>query len=128
MGDPSTDPAAPLVLTCPECGSSLNGVPDNDEVLCCPSHHRYTLPALLMGQSQRVASLCEAGARLLEEQEQLIRQIAHQLWQSRTLTAFKLEGQAERLKEAKAALRSFIQDGVLACGMSEEEDGVELSN
>lgn len=112
MGDtPGNEP--PLALTCPECGSPLDAVPDCEAELCCPSHHRFTLPALLIGQSRRVASLCEAGARLLEEQERLVRQIAGQLWNTRTLTAFKLEGQADRLQDAKEALRCFIQEGVL---------------
>lgn len=121
MSETPANQATSFVLTCPECGSSLGSVPDAEDVLCCPSHHRYTLPELLVGQSRRVASLCEAGARLLEEQERLVRQIAHQLWNTRTLTAFKLEGQADRLKETMEALRIFIREGVLGGAESDEE-------
>ena len=126
MSDPAADPASPLTLTCPECGSSLNSVPDNDEVLCCPSHHRYTLPALILGQSRRVAALCETGARLLEEQERLVRQIAQQLWNTQTLTAFRLEGRADRLRETRDALRTFIREDFL--GAPEAGKGEELAN
>ena len=113
MSDPTADPPSPQMLTCPECGSSLSGVPDNGEVLCCPSHHRYTLPSLILGQSRRVAALCESGARLLEEQERLVRQIAQQLWNTQTLTAFRLEGRADRLRETREALRTFIREDFL---------------
>ena len=121
MSETPANQATPIALTCPECGSSLGCVPDADDVLCCPSHHRYTLPELLVGQSRRVASLCEAGVHLLEEQERLVRQIAQQLWNTRTLTAFKLEGQADRLRETKETLRIFIREGVLGGAESEEE-------
>ena len=124
MSDPTADPAPSPTLTCPECGSSLNSVPDNSEVLCCPSHHRYTLPSLIVGQSRRVAALCETGAKLLEEQERLVRQIAHQLWNTQTLTAFRLEGRADRLRETRDALRAFIREDFLGgpdAGKGEEQ-------
>ncbi len=79
MSHPSQKPAPPLTLTCPDCGATPSGVPDDDQSLCCPAHHRYTLAALLLGQSRRVALLCEEGARLLDEQERLVRQIAGHL-------------------------------------------------
>jgi hypothetical protein len=126
MSDPTADPAPSPTLTCPECGSSLNCVPDNAEVLCCPSHHRYTLPSLILGQSRRVAALCETGAKLLEEQERLVRQIASQLWNTQTLTAFRLEGRADRLRETRDALRTFIREDFL--GGPEAGKGEELIN
>src|SRR5579859_8059331 len=99
MSTPSADPTSPLALSCPECGELLSSVPDHGDVLCCPSHHRFTLPSLILGQSRRVATLCETGARLLEEQERLVRQIAEQLWNSQPLAAFRLEGRADQLRE-----------------------------
>jgi hypothetical protein len=126
MSDSAADQTSPLALTCPECGSSLSSVPDNEEVLCCPSHHRYTLPSLILGQSRRVAALCESGARLLEEQERLVRQIAQQLWNTQTLTAFRLEGRADRLRETRDALRTFIREDFL--GGPDSCKGEELSN
>ncbi len=126
MSDPAADPAPSPTLTCPECGSSLNSVPDNSEVLCCPSHHRYTLPSLILGQSRRVAALCETGAKLLEEQERLVRQIASQLWNTQTLTAFRLEGRADRLRDTRNALRTFIREDFL--GGPDAGKGEELVN
>ena len=64
-------------------------------------------------ESRRVAALCESGARLLEEQERLVRQIAQQLWNTQTLTAFRLEGRADRLRETREALRTFIREDFL---------------
>jgi hypothetical protein len=82
-------------------------------MLACSANHQYTLPTLLFGQSMRASALIEAGARLLEEQERLIRAIATQLWEGQSLAAFKLEGQADHLKETTDALRQIVSEGVL---------------
>ncbi|HLY10280.1 MAG TPA: hypothetical protein VKW04_13315 [Planctomycetota bacterium] len=126
MSDSAADQVAPFLLTCPECGSSLKGVPDNEEVLCCPSHHRFTLPGLIVGQSRRASALCDSATRLLEEQERLVRQIAKQLWDTQTLTAFRLEGRADRLRETLEAIRTFIREDFM--GHPKEGNGDELSN
>jgi hypothetical protein len=102
-----------LALSCPACGENLSAVPGSEELLGCPANHQYTLPTLLFGQSMRASALIEAGARLLEEQERLVRAIAIQLWESQSLAAFKLEGQADRLRETTGALRQIITEGVL---------------
>ena len=102
-----------IALSCPACGEHLTAVPGSDEMLGCPANHQYTLPTLLFSQSMRASALIEAGARLLEEQEHLIRAIASQLWNTQSLAAFKLEGQADRLKETTEALRGVVSEGVL---------------
>ena len=102
-----------LALSCPACGETLSAVPGSEELLGCSGNHQYTLPTLLFGQSMRASALIEAGARLLEEQERLVRAIATQLWDSQSLAAFKLEGQADRLRETTGALRQIITEGVL---------------
>src|SRR6185503_5658141 len=113
MNDPESNIETGLALSCPACGENLTAVPGSDEMLGCPANHQYTLPTLLFGQSMRASALIEAGARLLEEQERLIRAIATQLWDSQSLAAFKLEGQADRLRETTGALRQIIAEGVL---------------
>jgi len=113
MNDPERNIETGLALSCPACGESLTAVPGSDEMLGCPANHQYTLPTLLFGQSMRASALIEAGARLLEEQEHLVRAIATQLWNTQSLSAFKLEGQADRLKETSDALRHLITEGVL---------------
>ena len=113
MQDPESNIQTGLSLSCPACGDPLTAVPGSDEMLACAANHQYTLPTLLFGQSVRASALIEAGARLLEEQERLVRAIATQLWNNQSLAAFKLEGQADRLKETAEALRQIISDGVL---------------
>jgi hypothetical protein len=113
MTDPESNIETGLALSCPACGENLTAVPGSDEMLGCPANHQYTLPTLLFGQSMRSSALIEAGARLLEEQERLIRAIANQLWDGQSLAAFKLEGQADRLKETTEALRLLVAEGVL---------------
>jgi len=113
MQDPESNIQTGLSLSCPACGESLSAVPGSDDMLACSANHQYTLPTLLFGQSMRASALLEAGARLLEEQEHLVRAIATQLWNSQSLAAFKLEGQADRLKETMEALRQLISEGVL---------------
>jgi hypothetical protein len=113
MTDPESNIETGLALSCPACGENLTAVPGSDEMLGCPANHQYTLPTLLFGQSMRASALIEAGARLLEEQERLIRAIAQQLWHGQSIAAFKLEGQADRLKETTEALRQTITEGVL---------------
>lgn len=113
MNDPEPNLETGLSLSCPACGENLTAIPGSDEMLGCPANHQYTLPTLLFGQSMRASALMEAGARLLEEQERLVRAIATQLWNSQSLAAFKLEGQADRLKETTEALRHLISEGVL---------------
>lgn len=113
MIDPESNTETGLALSCPACGESLTAVPGSDEMLGCPANHHYTLPTLLFGQSMRASALIEAGAHLLEEQERLVRAIAQQLWNGQSLAAFKLEGQADRLKETTDALRHLIAEGVL---------------
>jgi hypothetical protein len=113
MRDPEPNTEAGLSLSCPACGESLTAIPGSNEMLGCPANHQYTLPTLLFGQSMRASALLEAGARLLEEQERLVRAIALQLWNEQSLAAFKLEGQADRLKETTEALRHLVTDGVL---------------
>ena len=113
MNDPEHNLETGLSLSCPACGENLTATPGNDEMLGCPANHQYTLPTLLFAQSMRASALMEAGARLLEEQERLVRAIATQLWNTQSLAAFKLEGQADRLKETTDALRHLITDGVL---------------
>jgi hypothetical protein len=112
-----------LSLACPACGEPLVAVPSGEDLLCCPAHHQYTLPTLLLGQSMRAAALFEAGARLLEEQEHLVRAIASQLWNTQTLTAFKLEGQADRLMHTTEVLRKIIKDGAFdSPSLAEKEE------
>ena len=113
MIDPESNIQTSLALSCPACGENLIAVPGSEEMLGCPANHQYTLPTLLFGQSMRASALIEAGARLLEEQERLVRAIATQLWNTQSLAAFKLEGQADRLKDTTEALRQIITDGVL---------------
>ena len=113
MQDPESNIQTGLSLSCPACGENLSAVPGSDDMLACSANHQYTLPTLLFGQSMRASALIEAGARLLEEQEHLVRAIATQLWNSQSLAAFKLEGQADRLKETMEALRQLISEGVL---------------
>lgn len=113
MNDPESNLETGLSLSCPACGEALTATPGSNEMLGCPANHQYTLPTLLFGQSMRASALIEAGARLLEEQERLVRAIATQLWSSQSLAAFKLEGQADLLKETTDALRHLIAEGVL---------------
>jgi hypothetical protein len=113
MEDPEPNTQTGLSLSCPACGENLSAVPGSEEMLACAANHQYTLPTLLFAQSMRASALIEAGARLLEEQERLIRAIATQLWNSQSLAAFKLEGQADRLKETTNTLRQVIAEGVL---------------
>ena len=113
MQDPESNIQTGLALSCPACGESLSAVPGSEDMLACSANHQYTLPTLLFGQSMRASALIEAGARLLEEQEHLVRAIATQLWNSQSLAAFKLEGQADRLKETTEGLRQLISEGVL---------------
>ena len=113
MKDPEPNLETGLPLSCPACGENLTAMPGSDEMLACPGNHQYTLPTLLFAQSMRASALMEAAARLLEEQEHLVRAIATQLWNSQSLAAFKLEGQADRLKETTEALRHLITEGVL---------------
>jgi hypothetical protein len=113
MEDPESNIQTGLSLSCPACGESLAAVAGSDEMLACSANHQYTLPTLLFGQSMRASALIEAGARLLEEQERLIRAIATQLWEGQSLAAFKLEGQADHLKETTDALRQIVSEGVL---------------
>jgi hypothetical protein len=113
MQDPESNIQTGLSLSCPACGDPLSAAGGSEEMLACSANHQYTLPTLLFGQSMRASALIEAGARLLEEQERLIRAIATQLWNSQSLAAFKLEGQADRLKESSGALRQIITEGVL---------------
>ena len=102
-----------LALSCPGCGENLSAVAGSEEMLTCPANHQYTLPTLLFAQSMRASALIEAGARLLEEQERLVRAIAQQLWNTQSLAAFKLEGQADHLRETTGDLRRIITEGVL---------------
>jgi hypothetical protein len=113
MQDPDANLDTGLSLSCPACGESLAAVPGSDQMLGCPANHQYTLPTLLFAQAMRASALLEAGARLLEEQERLVRAIAAQLWNTESLATFKLEGQADRLKETTETLRHLITDGVL---------------
>jgi hypothetical protein len=113
MDDPDSNIETGLALTCPACGETLSAVPGSDEMLGCAANHQYTLPTLLFGQSMRASALIEAGTRLLEEQERLLRVIAAQLWNTQSLAAFKLEGQADRLRETSDALRHLVSEGVL---------------
>lgn len=113
MNDPEPNLDTGLALSCPACGENLTAMPGSDDLLSCTASHQYTLPTLLFGQSMRASALIEAGARLLEEQERLVRAIAVQLWNTQSLAAFKLEGQADRLKETTDALRRIIREGVL---------------
>jgi len=89
MNEPDSNIDTGLALSCPACGDNLTAVPGSEELLGCP------------------------GARLLEEQQRLVRAIATQLWDSQSLAAFKLEGQADRLRETTGALRQIITEGVL---------------
>jgi hypothetical protein len=113
MEDPESNLQTGLSLSCPTCGDNLSAVAGSDDTLACAANHQYTLATLLFGQSMRASALIEAGARLLEEQERLIRAIATQLWESQSLAAFKLEGQADRLKETTEGLRQIVTEGVL---------------
>ena len=123
MEDPESNIQTGLSLSCPACGESLAAVAGSEEMLACVANHQYTLPTLLFGQSMRASALIEAGARLLEEQERLIRAIATQLWESQSLAAFKLEGQADRLKETTDALRQIVSEGVLQAQPLKEVHG-----
>jgi hypothetical protein len=123
MTDPESNLETGLTLSCPACGENLSATPGSEEMLGCPANHQYTLPTLLFGQSMRASALIEAGARLLEEQEKLVRAIAAQLWNGQSLAAFKLEGQADRLKETTDALRHLIAEGVLQTQPLKEVDG-----
>ena len=123
MTDPESNTEAGLALSCPACGENLTAIPGSSEMLGCPANHQYTLPTLLFGQSMRAGALIEAGARLLEEQEHLVRAIALQLWNTQSLNAFKLEGQADRLKDTTEALRRIISDGILQTQPLKEVDG-----
>jgi hypothetical protein len=123
MQDPDSNIQAGLSLSCPACGDGLSAVAGSDEMLACEANHQYTLPTLLFGQSMRASALIEAGARLLEEQEHLVRAIATQLWNGQSLAAFKLEGQADRLKETTDALRQIITEGVLQSQPLKEVNG-----
>ena len=128
MNDPESNLGTGLSLSCPACGETLTATPGSDEMLGCPANHQYTLPTLLFGQSMRASALIEAGARLLEEQERLVRAIAAQLWSGQSLAAFKLEGQADRLKETTDALRHLITEGVLQSQPLKEVTGHSNSN
>jgi hypothetical protein len=123
MIDPDGNTETSLALSCPACGEMLTAVPGSEELLGCPAQHHYTLPTLLFGQSMRASALIEAGARLLEEQERLVRAIATQLWNGQSLAAFKLEGQADRLKETTEGLRHLITEGVLQTQPLKEVNG-----
>jgi hypothetical protein len=113
MKDPKPNTATGPHLTCPACDEPLSAVPGMSDMLGCPANHLYTLPNLLCAQSIQAGALIEAGARLLEEQKHLVRAIAQELWDSQSLAAFKLEGQAERLKETTDTLRRIVTDTVL---------------
>lgn len=102
-----------VALACPICGEGLASVPEDDSQLCCPTHHRFTLPTLLLNQSARAVSMFDAGTRLLDQQERLVRAIAEQVWATQPLVAFKLEGQAERLRETTDSLRRIITAGAV---------------
>src|SRR4026207_988307 len=108
MNEPDANLDTGLALSCPACGENLTAVPGSEELLGCPANHQYTLPTLLFGQSMRASALIEAGARLLEEQERLVRAIATQLWESQSLAAFKPEGQGDRPPEATGAPRPTL--------------------
>jgi hypothetical protein len=128
MIDPDAHTESGLALSCPACGENLITVPGSEDLLGCPAQHQYTLPTLLFGQSMRASALIEAGARLLEEQERLVRAIAQQLWQGQSLAAFKLEGQADRLKDTTESLRHLITEGVLQTQPLKEVSGSPNSN
>jgi hypothetical protein len=113
MQDPDANLEAGLSLSCPACGETLSALDGSDDMLGCPAGHHYTLPTLLFAQAMRASALLEAGARLLDEQEHLVRAIAAQLWNSESLASFKLEGQADRLRETTDSLRHLITEGVL---------------
>ncbi len=112
MQDHEQETQISLQLSCPACGENLTATPGGANTLSCSAKHEYTLQTLLINQSIRATSLIEASARLLEEQEKLVRTIAQQLWETQSLAAFKLEGQADRLDDTIATLRHVLNEGV----------------
>jgi hypothetical protein len=99
-----------VVLSCPGCGHPLSMQTDATSSLACPTGHSYTLETLLIGQSIRAESLLQAAIRFLEQQESLVRGLARQMWQSQSVSALKLEGQADRIGETIGQLKAILQE------------------
>lgn len=97
----------PMYLSCPTCGENLTAS-KADDTLICITDHEFQLPDLLLAQSTRAATLIEAGCRLLEEQELLVRNISKFLWVNEAMAALKLESQADKLHETVDKLRAIV--------------------
>jgi hypothetical protein len=78
--------------------------------LTCPNDHTYTLETLLLGQTLRVETLVHAAIQFLHQQESLVRGLAQQMWESQSVSAFRLEGQADRIAETISKLRSILKE------------------
>src|ERR1043166_8986498 len=98
------------LISCPGCGHSMTMGEEGEGCLTCPNGHTYTLETLLLGQSLRVETLIHAAIQFLHQQECLVRGLAQQMWESQSVTAFRLEGQADRISATITRLRAILKE------------------
>ena len=100
-----------VLISCPGCGHSMALQEEGVETgLACPNGHTYTLETLLLGQTLRVETLVQAAIQFLYQQESLVRGLAQQMWESQSVNAFRLEGQADRIAATIARLNAILRE------------------
>ena len=112
----SEEDAKPLILSCPLCGASLSAMPeepDKPPMLHCGQNHEFTIVQLLSAQSLRAESLILASVRFLDEQDNLVSQIAAELRSVRPAEAKELENYDEEIKKAIKILCDLVEGKTL---------------
>lgn len=99
-----------VLISCPGCGHSMSLQEGVETGLTCPNGHTYTLETLLLGQTLRVETLVQAAIQFLHQQESLVRGLAQQMWESQSVSAFRLEGQADRIAATIARLNGILRE------------------
>jgi two-component system chemotaxis response regulator CheB len=102
--------AAPLALTCPECGGPLWGIAEGRlQRFRCHTGHTFGLDSLLSAQGHQIEQALWAAIKGLEQRSQMMRNLAREEGvRRRGLTAGNFEAEGARLRQHAQTLRDVM--------------------
>jgi two-component system chemotaxis response regulator CheB len=102
--------AAPLPLSCPECGGPLWGIRDGRlQRFRCHTGHTYGVDSLFSAQGQQIESALWAAIKGLEQRVRMLNDLAEdQASRQRRVSANNFEEEASRLRAHVQTLRDVL--------------------